>query len=278
MKLQIFKIVFFIMFCATGQEYTFMSYNIKLDYPKEGENNWKKRLPFLSSQILFTAPDVLGIQEALLNQMKDLDSILANYAYVGVGRDDGKKQGEFSSIFYNKKKLSILKSSTFWLAETPQKVSKGWDAAYNRVCTHALFKDQKTGIKFWVFNTHLDHVGIEAREQSVKLILSKIKELNSQNLPLFLMGDFNLEPQENPIQTIKQTLIDSKEKTMLSFGVEATFNGFEFNKPATRRIDYIFCNSKVKIQKYAVMNNHNNGFYPSDHFPVIIEATLKNRK
>nr|WP_317041684.1 endonuclease/exonuclease/phosphatase family protein [Winogradskyella sp. J14-2] len=253
-----------------------MSYNIKLDYPKDGKNSWANRKPFLISQVKFYAPDVLGVQEAMPNQMKAMDSLLVDYSYVGVGRDDGKNKGEYSAIFYNKDKLDVIKSSTFWLSETPGKVSMGWDAVCNRVCTYALFQDKNTNRKFWVFNTHFDHVGEEARKHSAILILAKIKSLNTENQPVFLTGDFNMEPNHKSISLISKTLKDSKHICELDFGPQGTFNGFNFNKPVTRRIDYIFVSEDVEVNKYAVLSDNWNMQYPSDHLPVLIEAKLTN--
>ncbi|HNU60249.1 MAG TPA: endonuclease/exonuclease/phosphatase family protein, partial [Aquaticitalea sp.] len=143
------------------------------------------------------APDVLGVQEAMPNQMKDMDSLLVDYGFVGVGRDDGKDLGEYSAIFYHKHKLRIVESATFWLSQTPDKVSMGWDAACNRVCTYALFEDKVSNEQFWVFNTHFDHIGVEARKNSTLLILDKIEQITGGNKPVFLMGDFNMEPDNN---------------------------------------------------------------------------------
>lgn len=259
-----------------SQDLKIMSYNIKLDYPKEGKNSWTNRKPFMVNQIKFYEPDVLGVQEAMPNQMKDLDSLLTDYSFVGVGRDDGKNKGEFSAIFYKKSDSEVVKSSTFWLSETPDKVSMGWDAVCNRVCTYALFQHKETKKKFWVFNTHFDHVGKEARTKSAVLILDKIKGLNTENHPVFLTGDFNMEPNHESIDYITQTLKDSKEVTELDFGPEGTFNGFHFDQPVTRRIDYVFVSEDVKVNKYAVLSDNWNMQYPSDHLPVFIEAKLTN--
>ena len=253
----LFLILFSISTLSLAQDYTAMTYNIKLDYPKEGENSWQNRKPFFINQIKFYEPDVLGVQEAMPNQMKDMDSLLTDYSFVGVGRDDGKNEGEFSAIFYKKKELKVLQSSTFWLSETPEKVSMGWDAVCNRVCTYALFQHKKTKETFWVFNTHFDHVGEVARQQSAALILEKIKTLNTKNYPVLLMGDFNLEPESNPIKTITSTLEDSKNIAKLTFGPKGTFNGFNFDKTVKRRIDYIFVSKwAILVKKYAVLSDN----------------------
>ena len=257
-----------------AQDFSVMSYNIKLDYPKEGENSWTNRKPFFINQIKFYEPDVLGVQEAMPNQMKDMDSLLVNYSYVGVGRDDGENEGEFSAVFYKADKFNVINSGTFWLSQTPNKVSMGWDAVCNRVCTYALLEDKDSSKTFWIFNTHFDHVGKEARKNSATLILKKIKELNSDKHPVILTGDFNMEPDHESIKYIKSELKDSKEIAALDFGPEGTFNGFQFNKPVTRRIDFAFVSKDITVSKYAVLSDSWDLHYPSDHMPVLIKINL----
>lgn len=259
-----------------AQNYSVMSYNIKLDYPKEGDHSWKNRKPFLINQIKFYEPDIMGVQEAMPNQMKDIDSLMTSYNFVGVGRDDGKVEGEYSAIFYKTEKFHSIKSNTFWLSKTPEQVSMGWDAVVKRVCTYALFEDKVSGKKFWVFNTHFDHVGKEAKKNSATLILEKIKEINQKQYPIVLIGDFNIEEEHESIKQIKDTLRDSKEIAQLTFGPEGTFNGFHFDKPVTRRIDYAFVSKGVQVNKYAVLSDNWNLQYPSDHLPVYIELKLTN--
>ena len=127
-----------------------------------------------------------------------------------------------------------------------------------------------------MFNTHLDHLGEQARVEGVNLILSKMKQLNIKNYPIIFIGDFNLEPESKPIATILKTLIDSKDISILKpFGPEGTFNGFNYFEEKKNRIDYIFVSKSIKVQKYAVLNNSNNLKFPSDHFPVYIELLLE---
>lgn len=274
-KLFLTSIILVIFGNLHSQEVSVMTYNIKLDYPKESENSWTNRKPIFINQLKFYEPDILGVQEAMPNQMKDMDSLLADYNFVGVGRDDGKDAGEYSAIFYKKAQFKVLKSSTFWLSQTPEKVSMGWDAVCNRVCTYALFQNKSSKKSFWVFNTHFDHVGVEARKQSAILILQKIKELNSENHPVILMGDFNMEETHESIQLITKTLRDSKKASNIVFGPEGTFNNFEFNKPVTRRIDFIFLSNDIKVNKYAVLSDSHNCRYPSDHLPVYLKLAIK---
>ncbi len=278
MKKTLVVISLFFAISLSAQEVSVMTYNIKLDHPKEGKNSWVNRKPMVIDQIHFYEPDIFGVQEALPNQMKDLDNLLAHYKFVGVGRDDGNDEGEYSAIFYNEKEFNILKSSTFWLSQTPERVSMGWDAVCNRVCTYALFQHKKTKERFWVFNTHFDHVGVEARKNSATLIIQKIKELNTKEYPVILIGDFNMEDAHESIRFITKHLKDSKAISKNTpFGPEGTFNGFHFDRPVIRRIDYIFVSNEFKVNKYAVLSDSKVGRYPSDHFPVYaaLEISIK---
>jgi len=274
MKQLLTIICLFLGMVLNAQELSIMTYNIKLDYPKEGDNSWTNRKPFFINQIKFHEPDILGVQEAMPNQMKDMGELLEDYNHVGVGRDDGKDEGEYSAIFYNKNKFRVLESSTFWLSQTPEQVSMGWDAVCNRICTYALFQDMATGKKFWMFNTHFDHVGVEARKNSAVLIIEKINEINTENHPVILSGDFNMEDTHESIQLIKQKLKDSRDISKLVFGPLGTFNNFEFDKPVTRRIDFIFVSLDIIVDKYAVLSDSWDCKYPSDHLPVILKLNL----
>ncbi|WP_225034915.1 endonuclease/exonuclease/phosphatase family protein [Winogradskyella sp. SM1960] len=253
-----------------------MTYNIRLDLASDGENAWPNRKDFLNTQVLFLSPDILGVQEARPNQISDLNAALPDYNFIGEGRD-GNGEGEFSAIYYNSKTLKVEEQHTFWLSLTPNIVSKGWDAAYPRVCTYGLFSSVENDEKFWVFNTHLDHVGSEAQHQGIKLILQKIASENTENYPVFLMGDFNVEPNSDVVAELLPTLSDAKEVAAVKFGADGTFNGFNYNEPVTRRIDYIFVSKTphVKVHKYAVFSSAIDFKFPSDHFPVYIEVDLK---
>lgn len=268
------KIVLIVLMISNqifSQEIKVMTYNIRLDIASDGENSWQKRKEKVSDLIKFYEPDIFGIQEGLPHQVQFLDSVLSDYTVFGKGRD-GEKTGEHSSIFYKSEKLELIEFDTFWLSETPNNVSKGWDAALNRICTYGLFRDKKTKRLFWVFNTHFDHIGEIARSKSVQLIHHKITQLNSQNFPVIIMGDFNLEPQSQPILFLSDRYIHSKMQSKLIYNSGGTFNAFEFHKPVNREIDYIFVSKKsFDIKKYAVLTDSYSCKYPSDHFPVLIE-------
>ena len=278
MKLKLIVLLFFFFTGFYAQNnMVFLTYNIKLDYPKDGENSWTNRKSFMVRQLQFYEPDIFGVQEAMPNQMKDLDSLLNDYNFVGVGRDDGNNQGEYSAIFYKSDQFKVLNTSTFWLSETPGKVSIGWDAVCNRVCSYALFENKNTNKQFYVFNTHFDHIGVEARKNSAVLIIQKIKEINTEMYPVILMGDFNMQENHESIQYISKYLKDSKSVSELGrFGPSGTFNGFIFNEPVTERIDFIFVSSEIKVEKYAVLSDSEDCRYPSDHLPVLIKVNVKN--
>ncbi len=231
----------------------------------------------LTSQIQFYEPDIFGVQEAQPNQVIDIATVLSSYSYVGIGRE-GIGKGESSNIFYKKDRFKVLKSNTFWLSETPDLISKGWDAAFNRVCTYALLKDLKTKQTFWVFNTHLDHVGEVAKTKGIQLILSKMAALNTKNYTVLFMGDFNSQPDDDRILALNKEMNDcrkiSKEKP---FGPSGTFNGFKHDEPVSALIDYIFIskNSSFKVLKFAVLSDSKDLRYPSDHLAVYAEISCK---
>jgi len=263
----------FILTLGNAQSLKLMTYNIRLDVQGDGENNWSHRKEFFTSQIQFYEPDIFGIQEALPNQVIDIASALSTYNHIGIGRD-GINKGESSNIYYKKDRFEVLKNNTFWLSETPDVISKGWDAALNRICTYGLFKDLKTKNVFWVFNTHLDHKGELAKTNAILLILSKINSLNINKYPVFFMGDFNSNPSEERIISLKKVMLDTRDiAAEKPFGPTGTFNGFKHNEPVTELIDYIFLskNNNFKVQKFAVLSDSKDLKYPSDHLPVYIE-------
>ena len=258
---------------VTAQELSVLTYNIKFDDPKDSLNSWEKRKSFLTGQLRFYAPDIFGTQEGLYHQLKDIAVALKNYMFIGVGRDFGDQRGEHTAIFYDPKNVKLLTHNTFWLSETPDKPSRGWDAALNRICTYGLFQRRKSGKKFMVFNTHFDHMGKKARTESARLILEKIRAINTKKLPVILMGDLNLEPDTESIRIITNLMEDTHVAAgENAFGPDGTFNGFHFNEPVTRKIDYIFISKgDFKVLKSAILSDAKNCRYPSDHFPVYTE-------
>src|SRR3970282_649922 len=274
----IYSVVFLLMsIFLNAQTLKVMTYNIRLDVASDGENDWNHRKDYFTSQIRFYEPDIFGVQEAKPNQVIDIVTSLLQYDNVGIGRE-GIGKGESSNIFYKKERFRVKETNTFWLSETPNQISKGWDAAFNRVCTYALFKDLKTKQLFWIFNTHLDHIGEDARTKGIQLIISKIKELNTKKYPVIFMGDFNSEPSENRIITLKKVMDDSREVSQEKpFGPSGTFNNFRHDEPVTKLIDYIFIskNSILKVKKYAILSDSRDLRYPSDHLPVYVEINFR---
>ncbi|MFH6604320.1 endonuclease/exonuclease/phosphatase family protein [Maribacter algicola] len=260
----------------TAQTVKVMTYNIKYDNVNDTVNNWNDRKDGMVGLLKQQGPVFIGMQEVLFNQLQFLDEALPNYAYIGVGRDDGKEKGEFSPILYNSEKYRLLRSDTFWLSKTPDNISVGWDAALERICTYGLFEDKVTHAKLWVFNTHFDHVGVKARKKSAKLILEKISQLNTDKLPVILMGDLNLMPEEKPIRSIKRKMHDglvfSKKPQN---GPVGTFNGFNISDPISRRIDYIFVTNLEVLDYQHIDERLGSGKHISDHLPVI--AILKTK-
>lgn len=274
-----FSIVF-LMLSALGfsQDLKVMSFNIRLNVDSDKENSWTNRKQDVEDLLTYYHPDYFGVQEALPGQMKDLKGGLKNYDYIGVGRDDGKEKGEFSAIFYDTGRLQAVKSGTFWLSETPEKPSRGWDAALNRICTYAVFRDKKSKKEFMALNLHFDHIGNIARVKSSELILKKIKEINPGNLPVTVSGDFNLTEDSEPIKIMSQHLQDSfYHSETKHYGPKGTFTGFNINEVPKDRIDYIFVKGfKIKSHRH-INDRRENLLYPSDHFPVLAELSfLKN--
>ena len=266
----------FILFTISSniysQPHSIISYNIRYDNNWDIENSWKIRRNKISQILVQYSPSIIGIQEGLLNQVQYIDSSLIDYDYVGVGRDDGKKKGEFCAIYFDTTRYVLLKNSTFWLSETPDTISVGWDAALERICTYGLFKDRITKEEFLVFNTHFDHIGVVAREKSSELILKRINKINYQSLPVILMGDFNSIPNSSPVKEIKTELSDALQISLEKLqGPRGTFNGFNEDLPIEKRIDYIFTND-LKVLSYTHINDRlNNNRHISDHLPVMIK-------
>ncbi len=248
-----------------------MTYNIKYDNTNDTVNNWNDRKTSMVNLITHYNPQIFGTQEAMHHQTTYLDNSLINYSYIGVGRGDGKQKGEYSAIHYDHTKFKVLKSNTFWLSETPGEISVGWDAALERICTYGLFQNIKTNEKFYVFNTHFDHRGKKARVESAKLIYKMITKINADNVPVILMGDLNLRPDQEPIQFLKSKLEDGKNSSNSPFyGPTGTFNGFNRDMLLNRRIDYIFTKG-FTVQSYVHIDDRmENNKHISDHLPVLI--------
>lgn len=257
-----------------------MTYNIRYDNPDDGVNRWDNRKERVANLIRFHAPEVVGLQEALHHQLTWLEEHLPGYAWIGVGRTDGKEEGEFSPIFYDENRVSLLQHDTFWLSDTPDEPSTGWDAALPRIVTWGKFRQKETGREFYAFNTHFDHRGEQARLESARLIVRKIRELAGDDLPVVLTGDFNSEPNSNPYNAIVESLSDGYHSSKLPhYGPNGTYmdedGGFSVSSgEGGRRIDYIFTNSRTSVLKHGILSTFRDGRFPSDHLPVIAEIEI----
>jgi endonuclease/exonuclease/phosphatase family metal-dependent hydrolase len=268
-----------LIFCQSGDTIKVMTFNIRCQSGEKADdiNYWGGRKYLVAELIDKYNPDIIGMQEVEKRQIDDLEVLLEEYSWVGVGRDDGEEAGEFSPIFFNNSKFDVEWDSTFWLSPTPHIPSKGWDAMLNRIATFALFKNKEDGKEFYFFNTHFDHIGDTARVESAKLIIKKIKEIPA-NFPVILSGDFNITSDSEPYKILtgeklpdgNPVLYDAQfiSSTPHSGGMNS-FNGFGKIEEPYRKIDFIFVNDKVSVFTHGIITDKINGLYPSDHFPVL---------
>lgn len=261
---------------SMAQQMRIATYNIRQKNNHDTGNMWNERKDAVANLIKFHNFEIFGVQEAFIDQVKDVQERLPDFKTVGVGRDDGAEEGEHSSIFYNKNRFEATKSGTFWLSATDTKQpNKGWDAALPRICTWAILKDKKSGKSFIFMNTHFDHVGVVARKESAKLILEKAKELAGK-LPLILTGDFNVDEHDEAYFTLanSKTVVDSYEVSPRIYEPSSSFNGWGKSIKSKGRIDHIFVVPQIKVTNYAILTDTYEGKFPSDHFPVMVDISL----
>ena len=257
-----------ISFAQKKNDLKVMSYNIRLGVGKDGTNSWQYRCPATIAMLEDLQPDVFGVQEAVDFQIKFLDEFAEDYKSVGVGREDGKSKGEHMSIYWNKKTVKMLKWGTFWLSETPEKPSKGWDAACFRTATWALMKDKKSGKKFYYVNTHLDHKGKEARKNGLKLIVDRIAEINPEGYPMVLTGDFNMTPDDKALVDLDKMMTSTK-KIAKKTDNKGTFNGWRTDRPGPV-IDYIYMSGFSSVPVYeTIVKKYADKPFISDHYPIM---------
>lgn len=280
---------------AQNHQLRVASFNIRYDNPGDSLDAWKYRRETVAELIQFHDFDIFGAQEVLHHQLEELGESLEGYAYFGVGRDDGKSAGEYSPIFYKEEKIKLLGGGTFWLSENPEAPGRGWDAALPRICSWGKFEERKSGFTFFLFNTHFDHRGVEARKESARLILKKIAEIAGRT-PVILTGDFNVDQTSESYQLIHNSgrLADSYEKASLQYGASGTFNGFNIHTSSESRIDHIFLSGDFKVLRHGILpdsyqigdaasSKTDSGNFPeevslykhqrrlpSDHYPVMV--------
>ena len=269
---------------AAGDTLRVLSFNIRYDNPEDGPDAWPHRKEAVAEMIRSQAVNVAGLQEALKGQIDDLQALLPEYAWLGVGREDGMEQGEFAPIFYRRDRLDTLRWGTFWLSETPDiPGSRSWDAALECIATWAVLRDRQTSEAFLAVNTHFDHRGAEARTRSAELIVERLDELataqpgeqddeGTGSLPVVLTGDFNVRENSAPYAVLTDALSDALYASEQPHeGPMSTWNGFEAIVPG-HRIDYIFVGAGVHVYAHRILSDKiANGRFPSDHLPVLAE-------
>ncbi len=262
-----------------------MTFNIKYDEPRDGINAWPNRKQMVADIIKKNDADIVGVQEALNHQLKDLEVLLPDMAWCGVGRTDGKEGGEYSAILYRKSRLKLLETKTFWLSETPDTPgSKGWDAAFPRVVTWAKFKDLRSKKEFYHFNTHFDHVGEVARVNSARLILERAANI-AKKARIVVTGDFNANNETEIYRILTQSetgkpplLADARKISETPHsGPTATFNSFKELVPDAW-IDYMFVNKGIRVLRHVAIDDRPEGLWPSDHLPVLAEISFDRKK
>ena len=245
-----------------------MSYNVRFGAAKDGDNSWEFRRSATPAMLKKYHPDVFGVQEALPEQIDYILETAPGYKCYGIGRNDGV-EGERMSVFYNTKRFELEDCGTWWLSETPDVPSKGWDAKHPRTATWTLLKDLKAGRELYFVDTHLDHRGAVARREGLAMIVSKVREMNP-DVPMVLVGDFNVEPADSCLLALDGLMLDARstaEKTVDT----PSFNGF---KAPHKTIDYIYYSGFSAAKKFSVVTESFDGKpFISDHYPIV--STLK---
>ena len=287
-----------ISFCLQAETMVVATFNIRNANGGDSinGNGWGQRCPYIAQLVQFHGFEIFGTQEGKYHQLQDLKAAMPGYDYIGVGRDDGKQAGEFSAIFYKTDRFEVLEHGDFWLSPETDHPNKGWDAALPRICTWGKFKEKNSGFEFIYFNLHMDHIGVQARSESAKLILQKVKEQPS-HIPVILSGDFNVDQTNESYALLNNSGVmrDAYEMADLRYAPNGTFNGFHPDRMTTSRIDHIFLSDDFQILKYGILTDtyrtpvkesaekEKNGNFPkevsmqkyearmpSDHFPVMI--------
>lgn len=250
-----------------------MTFNIRNCRANDGPNSWENRRELASSLIRAEAPDAIGIQEAYPEQVADLSRALPEYGAVGVGREDGKEEGEYCLILFRKESLRLDLQDTFWFSDTPDTVgsrSASWGNHCTRICTWARFEDKRQNTNFYLYNLHIDHESQVARERSIQLLMDRISKRNHPD-PVIVTGDFNAG-EDNPALKMLVTsespkLIDTFRAAHPDWQNVSTFHAFRGGETGGK-IDYIFASPDFQVQDSAILRTNANGRYPSDHYPL----------
>jgi endonuclease/exonuclease/phosphatase family metal-dependent hydrolase len=269
------------MAAASPAAVSVMTFNIRYDNAADGPDAWPLRRDHVARTILFHDAGIAGLQEALRGQIADLEARLPGYAWLGVGRDDGRDGGEFNPLFYDKERFRVETSGTFWLSETPERPgSRGWDAACNRIVTWARFRPREGGPEFCVFNTHFDHRGETARRESARLLLRRVAGL-AAGAPVVVTGDFNADAEEEPCRILTAgtpdgpALLDARGLSATgAYGGATSFNGFSAAPKSGSLIDHIYVRAVAGVRRWGVIAERWDGRPASDHYPVLAEILL----
>ena len=255
-------------------EFNAATYNLRLNTPDDGPNAWPLRRDAVRALIGYHQVDLLGTQEGLMDQVDDL-AAMPGFAYVGVGRDDGKRAGEHSAIFYRTARFQLLAHGDFWLSEAPTVPGKGWDATCcNRIASWAKLRERVSGQVFYAFSVHFDHQGVIARRESAHLMVREMHEIAGDH-PVLCLGDFNATPESEPIRIMSASLRDARAVSQAPpYGPVGTFNDFKIDAPLKDRIDYIFLGPRWQVLRYAVLTDMHEARFPSDHLPVVARLKL----
>ena len=244
-----------------------MSFNIRYGAAEDGPNSWEFRKEAVFEMINDQQPDIMGLQEALDFQLDAIDANCPDYEYVGVGREDGVSDGEHMAIFWNKKKIKCLDWGTFWLSETPEVPSQGWDGACLRTATWTYLESIETGKKFLYINTHLDHVGMVAQREGLKLVMQRLEDLNDGSMPSIVTGDFNAG-EGSPIFEEIDARMKNARNTAAVTDKRYTYNDWR-DEETYCAIDYIFYAGFKECSKFERVTQQYAGVkYVSDHYPV----------
>ena len=274
-KLLLAALLAFIAVPTFAQELSVMSFNVRNSGAKDDVNDWEHRKKASLTLLKEEKPDLLGLQEALPDQMAFFNRhTRRTFGHVGVGRDDGKSEGECMAIYYRKRAFKLLDSGTFWLSETPEEPTMGWDAACKRTVTWVRLKHKKSGKDIFYFNTHLDHVGVKARQESIKLICQSISQMVPADTPVVLSGDMNSHSAEPFFAPLKEAgLLSSRDIAPITDN-RSTYNGFKDENVPAHMIDHIYIRD-CKALSFSVLRDKTYGVpFISDHYPVVLRFSI----
>ena len=259
---------------AQAEPLTVMSFNIRYGTASDGDNHWLKRREQLFALLREQQADVIGLQEALYGQIEEILQAVPGYDYVGVGRSDGRRAGEYAAILYRTARLRPRRSDTFWFSDTPGVVkSTSWGNQIERICTWAYFEDRE-GPAFYLYNVHLDHQSQPSRERSAALLLERIRTRDPR-APAVVTGDFNAGEDNPAAVAMRASFLDSFRVLHPDAREAGTFNGFTFGQTSGDKIDFVFVEPGTDVVEAAIVRTSRDGRYPSDHFPVTARIRLR---